>query len=106
MKLSQGVDSSVIPLNVEKTRRIQRSTRKCYSAIQSDVIQPFLNSVRPLGGVLCVMRDKCPGIAGPFPHIRDVFGNLDVARQHAIVRIAAENCLDFVLTEPLELPMN
>ena len=77
--------------------------RERHALVEAGVGQDLLGLVGALGGVLGVLHRQRHGIAGRLLDVGDVVGDVDVALLDAEVGVAAEDVLDLLLGEPVDL---
>src|SRR5215469_5757808 len=64
LQLLEGVDGDIVPFYVLERHRIERLERQRDSAFEAGVLQNFLDAIRPIGGILCILSDVYKGVAG------------------------------------------
>ena len=103
LQLHVGAERDVVALDRLERRHVDALHGKRHTLVQAGVRQDLLRLVGALGGVLGVLHRQRHRIAGLLLDAGDVVGDVDVALLDAEVGVAAEDVLDLLVGEPVDL---
>ena len=106
LDLMKCLEVNVVALNSLESLLVHRLQGNHNAFIKAGIRKNFLNLVRSLRGVFCILHRYCLRIAALQFNLGTATGNLHIPRQNAKIGVGTKNKFDFVVGEPINFPVD